>query len=449
MSCSVFIRRSVDVAKSILEDLRSIMDEGLERYGLDREKKRIAVDRADDIEEGDEAEVDLLESTRIQINRAKEENQRLRTYLNQITGDYLSLQIRYLEASKRGPNRLLTQDKINNCPELEEADDLVSLSLGMACSSTDRKKEDKRGQRLEKMFCHGEGLALGLACKFETSNPSADNCSEEEKKETWPLGQVSKTMRRDKDNVVSQQNPLKRARVSVRARCDTPTMNDGCHWRKYGQKMAKGNPCPRAYYRCTITQSCPVRKQVQRCADDMSILITTYEGTHNHPLPMSATAMASTTSAAAHMLLTGSSSSLSRLDEAMADLQSGNERTSDSIRPRLLHPPNTSFSCTSTSCPTITLDLTSSHQPSSSSSIFSGFSSQYPSTTTRYPTASHHSYLQKTLQDPPQSGLGLPDSISAATEASTTDPGFQPTLAAALKSIIGSNYCGDTKHFTG
>ncbi|KAL6655579.1 hypothetical protein ACP70R_006405 [Stipagrostis hirtigluma subsp. patula] len=66
------------------------------------------------------------------------------------------------------------------------------------------------------------------------------------------------------------------------ADADANLVKDGYQWRKYGQKVTRDNPYPRSYFRCAYAPSCPVRKKVQRSAEDSTMLVATYEGEHNH-----------------------------------------------------------------------------------------------------------------------------------------------------------------------
>ncbi|XP_042477326.1 WRKY transcription factor 72A-like [Macadamia integrifolia] len=365
---------------------------------------------------------DQLESARAEIGKVKEENEVLKMNLSKMMKEYHSLQL-YLTNMIQQDEAKISADTAPTNQQIEEPE--ISLSLGRL--SSEPKKKEKR------------------------SNFS-----------------------NDRDDEASQQTHLKKTRVSVRARCDTPTMNDGCQWRKYGQKIAKGNPCPRAYYRCTVSPTCPVRKRVQRCAEDMSILITTYEGNHNHPLSISATAAASTSSAAASMLMFGSSSSGSALGASAitttsADLHGLNFNLSDNKSARQFYLPNSLIS-SSPSYPTITLDLTA--PPSSSSSSSSQFNRLNTSfhSTPRYSTSLGNAYLSYGTQSYHKGHIGslslgkqpqehfyqpyiqknnpipqqaMSETFAATTKAITSDPSLRSVLEAAIRSIVNKGSTGE------
>nr|VDD49810.1 unnamed protein product [Brassica oleracea] len=80
--------------------------------------------------------------------------------------------------------------------------------------------------------------------------------------------------------------PIREPRVVVQTLSEVDILDDGYRWRKYGQKVVRGNPNPRSYYKCTAP-GCPVRKHVERASHDPKAVITTYEGKHNHDVPTS------------------------------------------------------------------------------------------------------------------------------------------------------------------
>ncbi|XP_073146018.1 WRKY DNA-binding transcription factor 70-like [Henckelia pumila] len=79
-----------------------------------------------------------------------------------------------------------------------------------------------------------------------------------------------------KKMVKDRRGCYKRKRTSDSWMKESHTVEDGCAWRKYGQKHILHSKYPRCYYRCThkSSQGCKAKKQVQKIKEDPLYQIT-------------------------------------------------------------------------------------------------------------------------------------------------------------------------------
>ncbi|XVE71257.1 hypothetical protein DITRI_Ditri10aG0136300 [Diplodiscus trichospermus] len=163
-----------------------------------------------------------------ELNRVSAENKKLTEMLTVLCDNYNKLHKQFME--------------------------LVSKNSGNEAAATSKKRKAECDQDYTNM--------IGFS-----GNAESTSCSDED------------SCKKPKECIKAK---ISRAYVRTDPSDNSLIVRDGYQWRKYGQKVTRDNPSPRAYFRCSFAPSCPVKKKVQRSAEDPSFLVATYEGEHNH-----------------------------------------------------------------------------------------------------------------------------------------------------------------------
>ncbi|MBA0745340.1 hypothetical protein Gogos_007918 [Gossypium gossypioides] len=171
-----------------------------------------------------------------ELNRVNEENKKLTEMLAAMRESYNALQSQLTNLMSKIPEKELSPSK-------------------------KRKSESSNNNHNN----NNDNYNFGIIGNSESSSTDEDSC------------------KKPKEEIIKAK--VSRVYVRTEASDTSLVVKDGYQWRKYGQKVTRDNPSPRAYFKCSFAPTCPVKKKVQRSIDDQSVVIATYEGEHKHLPP--------------------------------------------------------------------------------------------------------------------------------------------------------------------